>query len=472
MAPIEQSPLVSDPELECMVVGYLLGLNGENAERWMARLDAQCFHNEKVQTTFKAMCDLIDMEPPQAPNAVNVQMQLTTAYPKSIVTYADMAIWMQQSMELSDLTFPIELLRDMKVRRNLQILGMRLQQAATERTKPIAPVVEEAIAELDVQDVSRQHHGTPLHDYTVQLAQRVNDNQDDQRRHHGPWTGVEALDERGGLPETGLVVLAGGTSQGKSSLASAFAMRSADHGMRTAYFSLEMNAVSLTSRIVAMDGLGVSGEGIKSWKLNDEDWRRTLHEIAQVDRKYGEMIYFDDSRSSNLQDICSGIRYMHHAYGIRLVVVDFLQLLNYTTTNRGSMTTEQLMGTAARSLKNLADRLGICVVLLCQINRSMEQQRPALGVIRDSGQIAEAADMAIFAWRPSAYHGSYDLNFAEYRTQDTMAFLVLKNREGALMERLLRWDGKHTLASDIPDHELSTFKTSYKADTTQELFPW
>lgn len=459
-SPRERESAPCDKESERMVIGCLLGcMNTEESEPWLARLDSECFHDGELRELFECMVELDKMEPPVSPHFTNVSVHVRTTRPKLMVTDAYLLELASRYLGSYDLSLPVEELRDMKVRRQLQQLGYYLEQAAVNQQLRMADVVEEAMRQLDVQDVGHKHRGTALHDVLGDLRNRVNENQNDPERHHGPYTGIEDLDRVGGLPESGLAVVAAGTSQGKSAMASLFALRSADHGMRSAYFSLELNNISLSSRMVSMTGRGISAQGIKSWKLNDTDWRRTLADIDRTDQLYGQMIYYDDARSTNLQDICAGIRYMHNAYGIRLAVVDFLQMLNFTTaSSHKNTTTEQLIGHAARTLKNLGDRLGICVVVLCQINRSMERQRPTLGTIRDSGQVAEAADMAIFVWRPGAYNGSYDLDLSDYRTKDTMAFMVLKNREGALMERLLQWDGQHTLPIDIPKQRLEEYR--------------
>lgn len=460
---------VSDAATESLVIGFLLQIDQvEHADAWMSQLDQACFYNQHQREAFEAMAELMAMDPPQPPSLMNVSIQLRAAHPDSKVMDFELADWFAHA-DSTDVTVAVDVLRNLKVRRALQKLGYDLIEKAARPTEEVGDLVDMAQNVLDMQDVTHRHRGTPLRSLTGPLKERVTRNQDDDTRSHGPWTGIEVLDAQGGLPESGLVVLAGGTSQGKSSMASNFVLHSARHGLRSAYFSMEMSNQSLVARMVAMEQRGISAQGIRSWKLNADDLRRTLSDIDQLDAKFGEMVYFDDTRSSNLQDICSGIRYMHQAYGIRLVVVDFLQLLNFNTTRR-DLTTEQLMGQASRTLKNLADRLGLCVVLLSQINRSQSNMRPSLAVIRDSGQIAEAADMVIFCWRPWAYHGSYDLDFADYTTAGTMAFLLLKNREGALMERLLRWVSEHTLPIDIPDHELTTFRKSYGGEGERGLF--
>lgn len=467
--PRQEEPTVADKDTEALVLGFMLSVRSVSvASAWLARLDEECFYFKQHIEIFRSMCELISLEAPQSPDMVNVWLQLRSAHPDSNVTEYDLAVMAQN--RLDDPSLAIDMLRDVKVRRSMQRLALRILRDVPQLSCSMSDLIEEAQRVLDCQDVSHRHRGRALHDVLDELRQRVNENQDDAVRHHGPWTGIERLDAAGGLPEAGLVVLAGGTSQGKSSLGTLISLRSAEHGLRSAYFSLEMSDLSLASRMVSMTGQSLPAQGIKNWRLSDNSWQTALDDISLTDRLYGSAIYYDDSRSTRLDDICAGIRYMHHTQGIRLVVVDFLQLLNYTETSRTNITTEQMMGQAARTLKNLGDRLGICVVVLCQINRSLERQRPTLGIIRDSGQIAEAADMAIFAWRPEAYGGSYDQDLARYSTEGTMAFMVLKNREGPLMECLLRWDGEHTLASSIPSEQLGDYLICGEGRKERSLF--
>lgn len=464
MQPIEQQ--VHDPNAEHFFIGYILNSNSiEHSEACTSLLDKECFFQNDARTIFDIITDLINQGQP--PDLVHVAMCQTVQKPEHSVPLDKLAEW-SNNARTQDIEYVIKVLRDFRTRRVLQALANTLSQSAQETNSPIAGTIDLAIRQLEGLDVVQQAPTKALHDIVPELIKRIEDNRNPDSRHHGPYIGLDEIDSLGGLPETGLVVLAGGTSSGKSSVAAGILIHSADAGMRGLYISLEMPNRSLVGRMTAMKGHGLSARDLLTRPLTAEpEFVEALGDIDLLDLKYGQMIYFDDSRSSNLDDICANIRQMTRIYGIRLAVVDFIQLLNYTMQSRTlQQNVEQLMAMASRRLKNLADRLGICIVMLSQLNRSMDRQRPTLGSVRDSGQIAEAADMVILTWRPEQYHGQYDLELSKYSAQNTMAILVAKNREGALMDIIARWDGKRTLMRQLTSLE----RTLAINDSTKELF--
>jgi len=449
--PVE--PLVHDPNAEHIFIGYILNSTSiQHSEACVSLLDKDCFFQQDAQTIFGMIIELINLG--ETPDLVHVAMHETVQKPKNIVPLDILAKWSDEA-KTKDIEYVIKILRNFKTRRILQSLANTLRKSAQKTDTPLTGTIDLAIRQLESLDDIQQSPIKALHDIVPELLKRIDDNRNPDARHHGPYIGLDEIDSTGGLPETGLVVLAGGTSSGKSSVAAGILIHSADAGMRGLYVSLEMPNRSLVGRMTAMRGHGLSARDLLTRPLTAEsEFVEALGDIDILDLKYGQMIFFDDSRSSNLDDICSTIRQMTRTYGIRLAVVDFIQLLNYTMQSRAmQQNVEQLMAMASRRLKNLADRLGICIVMLSQLNRSMDRQRPTLGSVRDSGQIAEAADMVILTWRPEQYHGQYDLELAKYSAQDTMAILVAKNREGALMDIIARWDGKRTLMRQLTSLE-------------------
>jgi len=444
---------MANPEAEEIVVGYLMNCYTiAEAEMWATRLDAQCFGDSKLRATFRSICQLIDQGEPV--DTIHVYLYLLQNEPKSGIGPDKLEEWSQRA-KTESIDLLVDQLREYKVRRNLQLLATRLLVVAQDTSLNVNEAVLDALAQLEAQDVAQQHHSKSLHDIVPELRQRIDDNRNPLTRHHGPHIGLDEIDSQGGLPETGLVVLAGGTSSGKSSVAAGILLRSADAGLGGLYISLEMPNRSLVSRMTAMCGRGLSGRDLLVRPLLNHEFEQALGDIEALDTRYGQLIHFDDCRSYDITDICTCIRQVTRRYGIRVAVVDFIQLLSYTMQGRlQNTTTEQLMGQAARRLKNLADRLGICIVMLSQLNRSMDRQRPTLGTVRDSGQIAEAADMVLLTWRPEQYHGQYDLDLAQYSPHQTMALLVAKHREGSLCDIIARWDGQRTLMRQLTSLEL------------------
>ena len=129
---------------------------------------------------------------------------------------------------------------------------------------------------------------------------------------------------------------------------------------------------------------------------------------------------------------------MHIRHGIEGAVVDYLQILSFNT--RADTRKEQLMAEAARRLKNLARELDIWIIALSQLNREQHDAPPTLGRLRDSGQIAEAADMVVLVYRPSAYGRTYPHPYDKMPTRDTAMIDIAKGRNVGCFRFIASWD--------------------------------
>ena len=128
-------------------------------------------------------------------------------------------------------------------------------------------------------------------------------------------------------------------------------------------------------------------------------------------------------------------------YGIKGVIVDYLQILN---VNMKGANKEQQMGDVARRLKNIAKELDIWVIALSQLSRDNQNPIPSLTRLRDSGQIAEAADMVILIYRPEIYGKKYPVEFSEMSTEGTAMIDVAKGRNIGLMKFIVGFDARTT----------------------------
>ena len=213
----------------------------------------------------------------------------------------------------------------------------------------------------------------------------------------GTDTGFSEINKvSGGLQRGDLIIIAGETSMGKTSLALSMIDKASKQGEAVAMYSMEMTKVQCAARLLSMNS-GVPSNQILFSKLDS-------NYIEQVDRGTGKIqnlpIYFDDNSTSNIDNIIASIRSMKSKYDISGAVIDYLQILNVNTKTQNK---EQAMGDVARRLKNLAKELNIWVIALSQLNRDSFNPVPNLNRLRDSGQIAEAADIVMFVYRPEIY---------------------------------------------------------------------
>ncbi len=238
---------------------------------------------------------------------------------------------------------------------------------------------------------------TSLADGLKEVDQRIAFNQTNTGL-SGIGTGFSKLDKiTGGLQKTDLVIIAGDSSQGKTSFALSILKNAViDHKARAAVYSLEMSRSQLISRILSTE-TNITASDILGRCLSKA-------EIEKVERMTSKLrslpIFFDESSTSTIDQICSSIRRLYIKHKINLVIIDYLQLVGSGLKNK---TDESQLAEVARRLKNIAKELDITVIALSQFNRDPANFRPNVSRLRGSGQIVEAADLVLLVWRPEHY---------------------------------------------------------------------
>lgn len=443
---------ISDIESEQLVIGTLLS-GWVDVAYWLSFITPACFSDVRCGAIYQAMQEIIERGDQVNVIAVDDQIRLSNAHVKVELTEI---LLLSQNPRPENLRQAITVLHQMRVRRTLLHLSAVIETRALDiYSSPVEQIVEQVQTTLDTLDVAPMSHGKSLNDLAPELRQRIAENLNPATRHVGPLTGFHAIDNEAPLPESGLVVLGGYTSHGKSAMANQIALVNALQGMKVAIFSKEMTNLETLSRMVSMGTDDTAASWIMNRPLDARHYEQALTCLQRLQTECGDRVFFDDSRSLQLEDVISSIRRLHKEYGIKIAFVDYLQLLTYDSQRNRNITQEQQMGYYSRTFKNLGDRLGILVIALSQLNRNMQHMRPSLMVIRDSGQIAEAADYVLFVWRPWVNHLQYDGNFVSYPTENTAMLIVAKNRQGSLAEILVGWRSLTTSFHDLSPEQLT-----------------
>ncbi len=214
-------------------------------------------------------------------------------------------------------------------------------------------------------------------------------------------TGLDELDQLiGGLRPAELVVLAGATSSGKSALAQCIATAAAKAGKPAGIQSLEMLSTQLGQRAIAAES-NVPVWRIRDGKISDDDVARM--QKAQI--VWDSLpIMIDDNPECTIAELAQRARSWKRRFGLKLLIVDYIQLMETLGHNRGNRAEE--IGAITRGLKRLAMELRISVVALSQLNRgvdSRDNHRPQLSDLRESGSIEQDADVVLFVYREAYY---------------------------------------------------------------------
>ena len=257
-------------------------------------------------------------------------------------------------------------------------------------------------------------------------------------------TGFTRLDDiTAGWQASDLVIIAGRPAMGKTSFALSLAKNIAvDYKYPIGFFSLEMNNVQLVNRLMS-NVCEISGKKILNGQLDEEEWKRLDRNIRKLQ---GAPIYIDDTPGMSIFELRSKARRLVREKGVKVIMIDYLQLMNANGAKFGSRQEE--VSTISRSLKGLAKELNIPILALSQLNRSVENRdsndgkRPQLSDLRESGAIEQDADMVLCVHRPEYYHILQDEKGNDLRGMAQI--IIAKHRKGATGDVLLNFRGEFT----------------------------
>lgn len=233
-------------------------------------------------------------------------------------------------------------------------------------------------------------------------------------------TGFSDLDQKATvLEDTNLIVIAGRPAMGKT----AFAMNILSNicfnqNLPVGFISLEMGADQLVERMLSAR-TGIAGEKIKRGTFNENEYQKLISEDAILRKS---PFFIHDQAVSTVSQVVSRARRLKDEENIRILAVDYLQLLG---TDTGNNSRQYEVAEVSRRLKTLAMELKIPIIVVAQLSRKVEEReikRPLMSDLRDSGQIEQDADAIMFVYREEYYNPKSKQGQAE--------IILSKNRHG------------------------------------------
>lgn len=385
-------------EAEESVIGAVL-LSEDAVNEVMDHIHPEDFYVPAHQAIFEAMRELFDSN--QAIDAVTVSEVLRRRgeFDKvGGVAYLTRLVDIVPST--SNVNYYAGIVEEHAKRRELIRAGAAVTEVAFDIDEEIASVLDRA--EQAVLGVAEKRTSQsllevgPMFSDALEHIERMEEIGSELT---GLATGYVDLDRKlAGLQPANLVVVASRPGMGKSSLALGIAINVATQEEPVAIFSLEMSKEEIVQRILSSVGK-VDSMKLRSGQLGPL-WQRV---VDAAGRMYKTPIFIDDSPVVTVTDIRAKCRRLKRKKGLSLVVVDYLQLME--ATNRENR--QQEISEITRNLKNLARELGVPIIALSQLNRSLEQRedkRPRLSDLRESGAIEQDSDVVMFIYRHEYYH--------------------------------------------------------------------
>jgi replicative DNA helicase len=331
------------------------------------------------------------------------------------------------------------IVRERALLRNLIHVSNRIAHSAyhTEgrNAGDILDFAEKSIFDISEQGAHRRGGFTPLKNLLTAAVDRI----DELFRSESPLTGISTgfkdLDDMtSGLQRGDLIIVAGRPSMGKTSLAMNIAENAAVGSKQpVAIFSMEMPGEQLAMRMMASLGR-INAHKVRTGKLDDDDWPRLTHAIGLLAEA---PMFIDDTPALTPLELRARARRLKREHGLGLIVVDYLQLMQAPESSENRAT--EISG-ITRSLKGLAKELGVPVIALSQLNRSLEQRpnkRPVMSDLRESGAIEQDADVIFFIYRDEVYN-------EDSPEKGTAEIIIGKQRNGPTGKVKLTFLGEYT----------------------------
>ncbi|MCS4303150.1 replicative DNA helicase [Chryseobacterium pennae] len=251
----------------------------------------------------------------------------------------------------------------------------------------------------------------------------------------GVPSGFRDIDkETGGWQNSDLIIIAARPAMGKTAFLLSMARNIAvGHKIPMALFSLEMASVQLITRMIASE-TRISSEKLRKGTLDDEEWQRLFSNVSELENA---PLYIDETPSLSIFDFRAKCRRLVMQHGVRVIMVDYLQLMTAGSSGKGVGNREQEISMISRSLKAIAKELNVPVIALSQLSRSVETRpgkRPQLSDLRESGAIEQDADIVSFIFRPEYYKITVwdnDDEGQETSTENQAELIIAKHRNGA-----------------------------------------
>ncbi|MDE6793291.1 MAG: replicative DNA helicase [Muribaculaceae bacterium] len=317
-----------------------------------------------------------------------------------------------------------------------------IETKAFDESNDVDDLLQEAEGQLfDISQTQLKREVTQI-DPVINLAlEQIQTAANNESGLSGLETGYTDLDRMtSGWQNSDLIIIAARPAMGKTAFVLSMAKNMAvDKSTPIAIFTLEMANVQLVKRLIS-NVADLEGEKIKSGQLSPEEWDRLNERLRGV---YSAPLYLDETPGLSITELRTKARRLVREKGVKMIMIDYLQLMNATGLKLGSR--EQEVSTISRSLKALAKELNIPIIALSQLNRSTEtreDKRPVLSDLRESGAIEQDADIVCFIHRPEYYtKSSEDAEGNDIR--GLAQLIVAKHRSGAVGDVKLRFISKY-----------------------------
>jgi len=428
-------------DLEEAVLGAMM-IDKKGVDEVIDILQPDAFYKDAHKYIFEAIFQLFTDSQPI--DLLTVSAQLKKEAKLDLVGGDFYLIQLTQKISSSaHIEFHSRIILQKFIQRSLIKISSEIIEESYDETTDVFELLDKAESKLyEVTQGNIKRSSETAQSLVIQAKKRIEEIANKEGL-SGVATGFEKLDKvTSGWQPSDLIIIAARPGMGKTAFVLSMARNVAiDFNQAVAVFSLEMSSVQLITRLISSE-TGLSSEKLRTGKLEKHEWEQLSVKVRDLEKA---PIYIDDTPSLSIFDLRAKARRLASQYGIKLIIIDYLQLMTAGGSGKGGGNREQEISTISRNLKALAKELEVPVIALSQLSRAVEtrgsSKRPLLSDLRESGAIEQDADIVSFIYRPEYYKIDEWDDEEQSPTQGQAEFIIAKHRNGSLENIRLKFIG-------------------------------
>lgn len=438
-------------EAEQSVLGAML-LDPEAALRAAELVDDTMFYREAHRRLWRAMRALVEQR--MVIDHVTIREELIRRNDlESIGGIAYLGELVNAVPTAANIEYHVRILREKAIQRRLIEAATQIITETYEQKGAASELLDSAEARIfKIAETRRDDGFTRIKGMLWPTMERIEKLQGRASALTGVPSGFRELDNlTTGFQPSELVIIAARPSMGKTAFCLNVATHAAIEGHGVAIFSLEMSKESLVQRMLCAEAR-VNSQAVRQGTLGSMEFSRLARAAGILQNS---PVWIDDTPALTLLEMRSKARRLRADNEVKLVVVDYLQLMRSPEYAENRV---QEISDISRSLKALARELEVPVIALSQLSRASEQRGgerlPLLSDLRDSGAIEQDADLVLFIHRPEMYKDLRDKAEQAGESIDGRTDLILaKHRNGPTGTVDLHFHRQFTRFDDRPEQE-------------------
>ena len=442
-------------DVEEAVLGAML-IEPSIIDEAMEELRPSCFYDPVHRMIFEAMTALTNEH--AAIDIITVSTKLTALGNLEAIGGPVTLVNLSQKIgAAANIEYYIRILKQKNIQRELISASHRILKDSYDESVNVDDLID--TAQSQIYDAIQDNTRKDVQEVGSLINTALNDIQEMQGRTglNGVPSGFPSLDRiTMGWQPSDLIILAARPSVGKTAFSLNLARNAAvDHNIPVAVFSLEMSAIQLVKRLMTSES-GLPADKIKGGvPLETYEWQQLEMTLSNLSKA---PLYIDDTPSLPLTEFRSKAKRLVKQKKVRLIIVDYLQLMQGPADLRGMR--EQEVAAISRSLKATAKELNVPIIALSQLSRQAVQRekgngKPMLSDLRESGSIEQDADMVLFIHRPDV------LGLSETpEGRETTYIIIAKHRNGETGELPMRFKAERVKFVENEETLTSEYKAS------------